>query len=110
MRIYTRVGDKGETSLIGGRKVEKCDQRVETYGTVDEAISAISLARSCVKSEQVRGYLQKIEEDLFILNSELATLEPEKLEVRLTQEEVKWVEKKIDEITENIKLPRDSIL
>lgn len=110
MRIYTRVGDKGETSLIGGRKVEKCDQRVETYGTVDEAISAISLARSCVKNEQVKDYLQKIEEDLFILNSELATLEPEKLKVRLTQEEVKWVEKKIDEITENIKLPRDFIL
>ena len=66
MKIYTRTGDKGETSLIGGTRVSKAHLRIEAYGSVDELNSYIGLLRSYEEMEIHIGLLTKIQEDLFL--------------------------------------------
>lgn len=71
-RIYTRGGDQGETSLVGGKRVPKHDLRVEAYGTVDEANAAIGLARLHTTAE-ADAMLARIQQDLFDLGADLST-------------------------------------
>ena len=71
-RIYTRGGDEGETSLVGGRRVAKHDLRVEAYGTVDEANAVLGLARLRAKGA-LAAMLARIQNDLFDLGADLAT-------------------------------------
>lgn len=73
MKIYTKTGDKGETSLFGGERVSKKSDRIETYGTVDELNSFIGLAVTEVHDPDVRDLLIKIQNQLFIVGSDLAT-------------------------------------
>lgn len=73
MKIYTKTGDKGETSLYGGNRVSKASARVEGYGTIDELNSFIGLAKAEISEPQVLAQLQKIQFDLFTLGSEAAT-------------------------------------
>lgn len=70
--IYTRGGDKGTTSLVGGSRVAKSDLKVECYGTVDEAISALGFARTQCSSQLVLDVLVKVETRLFAVGAELA--------------------------------------
>ncbi len=72
-KIYTKTGDKGETSLYGGTRVSKASARVESYGTIDELNSFIGVARAEITDEKVLNQLQKIQFDLFTLGSEAAT-------------------------------------
>jgi cob(I)alamin adenosyltransferase len=72
MRIYTRTGDRGETSLFGGRRVPKDDLRIETCGTVDELNSVIGIVRSMKVSKALDTILQGVQNDLFILGADLA--------------------------------------
>lgn len=71
-KIYTRTGDKGDTGLVGGARRPKFDLRVDAYGTVDEANSAIGLVRLYTKGEQDK-MLARIQQDLFDLGADLAT-------------------------------------
>lgn len=73
MKIYTKTGDKGETSLYGGTRVSKAAARVESYGTLDELNAFIGLAKAEISDEKVLSQLQKIQFDLFTLGSEAAT-------------------------------------
>lgn len=73
MKIYTKTGDKGETSLYGGTRVSKAAARVESYGTLDELNAFIGLAKSEISDEKVLSQLQKIQFDLFTVGSEAAT-------------------------------------
>jgi cob(I)alamin adenosyltransferase len=73
MRIYTRGGDRGETSLIGGRRVRKNAPRVEACGTVDELNAAIGWARSKGQPPDVDAVLAGVQRDLFDLGADLAT-------------------------------------
>ncbi len=73
MKIYTKTGDKGTTSLYGGTKVGKDDLRIETYGTVDELNSYIGLIRSYSIDPKLKDELIQIQKDLFNLGAELAT-------------------------------------
>lgn len=73
MKIYTKTGDKGETSLYGGTRVSKAAARVESYGTLDELNAFIGLAKAEVSDEKVLSQLQKIQFDLFTVGSEAAT-------------------------------------
>ena len=73
MKIYTKTGDKGETSLFGGQRVLKDDLRVECYGTIDELNSLLGLAITEVSESEIIKVIQKIQNDLFDLGSELAT-------------------------------------
>ncbi|WP_374360156.1 cob(I)yrinic acid a,c-diamide adenosyltransferase [Cloacibacterium sp.] len=73
MKIYTKTGDKGETSLFGGTRVSKAAARVESYGTLDELNAFIGLAKAEISDEKVLNQLQKIQFDLFTVGSEAAT-------------------------------------
>jgi cob(I)alamin adenosyltransferase len=80
-RVYTRAGDKGETALVGGRRVRKDSPRIEAYGTIDELNSVIGLARAfnaeakkpSRKSRRLDEVLRGLQNELFDLGSELAT-------------------------------------
>jgi len=77
MKIYTKTGDRGETRLIGGKHVNKADPRIIAYGEVDELNSSIGLAISFLRSKQdllldVADTLERVQNDLFVLGSDLA--------------------------------------
>ena len=71
-RIYTRSGDDGKTDLFSGERVQKNDERVEAYGTVDELISFLGLAR-VQSTNLIATYILEIQQKLFKVNAELAT-------------------------------------
>ncbi len=73
MKIYTRTGDSGETSLFGGRRVPKNDLRIEAYGTIDELNSFIGIARASWPSSPVDDELGRIQSDLFDAGAHLAS-------------------------------------
>ena len=73
MKIYTKTGDKGETSLFGGKRVPKDDPRIEAYGTVDELNSVIGTARSFNENKILDLVLAEIQNQLFVLGADLAT-------------------------------------
>ncbi|WP_395674607.1 cob(I)yrinic acid a,c-diamide adenosyltransferase [Inquilinus sp.] len=102
-RIYTRGGDAGETSLVGGRRVAKHDLRVEAYGTVDEANSVIGMVRLKTAASASEGeadaMLGRIQNDLFDLGADLATPEepdPKYPPLRVTAAQVERLEREID--------------
>ncbi len=106
-RVYTRTGDKGETGLVGGRRVPKDSPRIEAYGAVDELNSIVGLARACneerIKEGEAHRFLdellQRIQEELFDLGSELATPADFTYEgmYRVGGAEVKKIEEIIDQ-------------
>jgi cob(I)alamin adenosyltransferase len=108
MRIYTRTGDKGQTSIIGGR-VDKDDTRVEAYGTVDEVNCFVGQAITELDSEifkDVLDDLEKIQHELFDCGGDLANVS-EKRELKLQKESIDYLEKRIDEfIVESPELER----
>ena len=73
MKIYTKTGDGGETSLFGGGRVPKDDARVEAYGAVDELNAAVGVARSSSPDPEIEGDLARIQSELFSVGAELAT-------------------------------------
>lgn len=74
MKLYTKTGDKGETSLFGGQRVSKASDRVEAYGTIDELNSHIGVVRLYTKNSITEDdLLRKIQSDLFVLGSDLAS-------------------------------------
>lgn len=76
-KIYTKTGDKGTTSLIGGSKVSKSHSRIESYGTIDELNSHIGLCRDLISIPEIRIILKEIQDRLFTIGSALAC-DPEK--------------------------------
>jgi cob(I)alamin adenosyltransferase len=72
VKIYTKTGDTGETSLFGGTRVAKNDARIEAYGTVDELNSFIGLARALWPSSPIDGELDRVQSDLFDIGAHLA--------------------------------------
>src|SRR5262249_59678280 len=72
MKIYTRTGDAGETSLFGGSRVGKDDPRVQAYGDVDELNAHLGLARSSAPDTEIDGELVRLQRDLFALGAQLA--------------------------------------
>ncbi|MDQ2798239.1 MAG: cob(I)yrinic acid a,c-diamide adenosyltransferase [Armatimonadota bacterium] len=73
MKIYTKTGDDGETSLYGGRRVLKNAVRVETYGTVDECNAALGAALTQIEDIEARAVVQRIQAELFEVGADLAT-------------------------------------
>ncbi len=72
MKIYTKTGDQGVTSLLGGTKVSKADMRLEAYGTVDELNSQVGLLMTTLTEPEVTAYLTEIQKQLFEVGSELS--------------------------------------
>ena len=101
MRIYTRTGDKGQTSIIGGR-VAKDDVRVEAYGTVDEVNCFVGQAMAQLQAEvfqDVIDDLEKIQHELFDCGGDLANV-TKKRELKLTKEAITYLETRIDAFIE----------
>ena len=104
-KIYTRGGDKGETSLGDGRRVAKHDLRVAAYGTADEANSVIGLARLHTSGDE-DAMLARIQNDLFDLGADLCTPhEGRKADgaLRITPDQVARLETEIDAMNEGLK-------
>ncbi len=102
MKVYTRKGDTGETSLIGGTRVKKTNICIEAYGTVDELNSFIGLIRDTTEDKLAENFLVEIQNLLFIIGSELAT-DPDKNCITLPQikdENVGKLEQEIDRMNE----------
>jgi cob(I)alamin adenosyltransferase len=78
-RVYTKAGDSGQTSLVGGARVSKAHSRVDAYGDVDELNSVIGLARARVADPEIDHALAVIQNDLFTLGADLAS--PPEIEV-----------------------------
>jgi cob(I)alamin adenosyltransferase len=103
MKIYTKTGDKGTTSLIGGRRVPKNHQRIEAYGTVDELIAFLGLLRDHINSEQ-QSWIIKIQHELMICAAILAT-DCENCDVKipkLSEDNIVWLETEIDKMEMNL--------
>lgn len=111
-RIYTRGGDKGQTSLGDGRRVPKHDLRVEAYGTVDEANAVIGLARLATKGLEDDVMLERIQQDLFDLGADLCVPEAEGETggLRILSSQVERLEQEIDAMNDSLSPLKSFIL
>jgi len=104
-KIYTKTGDKGSTSLIGGTKVPKSHSRIEAYGTVDELNSSIGLCRDLLDDEACRKLLLEVQDRLFTIGSSLACdpiKEPKMRIPDLKDGDVLLLENEIDRLNETL--------
>ena len=107
-KIYTRTGDDGTTGLVDGSRVAKASARIEAIGKVDEANSAIGVAAAAVAGGELAAALYRVQNDLFDLGADLATpaedgdFAPSEMVLRVTQEQVDWLEHAIDGLNENL--------
>ncbi len=116
-KIYTRTGDKGETSLVGGQRIPKDDLRIEAYGTVDELNAFVGLARAAAldsqgKADAMGGALLRVQHQLFNLGSTLSTL-PKDLgpkQPRTTDADIAWLESEMDARTSKLPALRSFVL
>jgi len=111
MKIYTKTGDKGTTSLFGGTRVPKHHIRIESYGTVDELNSHIGLVKDQKVGDHTREILNRVQDRLFTLGAILAT-DPEKATLKsgqerlniptITEEDIKLLENEMDSMNEDL--------
>ena len=100
MKIYTKTGDAGETSLFSGERVKKSNERVDLYGTIDELNSIIGLARAFGQNDDLNNNLKYLSNLLFKFGADLATIQSEKLKRkidRINEIDIEYLEKRIDE-------------
>ena len=112
-KIYTKTGDKGTTSLIGGTKVSKAHLRIEAYGTVDELNSYIGLCKDLLTDETGKKILLEIQDRLFTIGSSLAcdpVKEPKMKIPDLKEMDVELLEKEMDRMNESIPPMKNFIL
>lgn len=115
MKIYTKVGDAGQTSLFGGTKVSKADLRIRAYGGLDELNAFLGLAVTELSSgdfpAEIQKRLQRVQEELFQLGAELATPPGKNVGIPLIDEnDVKQLEIEIDEMDERLAPMKNFIL
>ena len=104
MKIYTKTGDKGETSLFGGKRVPKYNIRINAYGTSDELNSFLGLIRDSEIDEHSKEVLINIQSTIFTLGAELAA-DPDKPKLKkpdLTEGDIEFLEKEIDMMNESL--------
>lgn len=103
MKVYTKTGDKGQTSLVGGQRVSKCCERLESYGTVDELNSHIGVLITYCSDDKDKDFLVDVQGKLFVVGGYLATDNSQR-EIRqgniVTTEMVEEVEHEIDRLQE----------
>ena len=119
-KVYTKAGDKGSTQLVGGRKVSKGEPRIEAYGTIDELNSIVGLARTFNGQSgasddvvsRIDGMLKVVQNKLFCLGADLATLPSDRWEgmERVSEADVKEVESWIDSLNDDLPPLKEFIL
>jgi cob(I)alamin adenosyltransferase len=100
MKIYTKTGDKGKTSLFGGERVSKDTYRIEAYGCVDELNAHLGVIRSLTPPSEIEQLLDRLQHELFILGADLATPQtrrPKKID-RIESRHIDQLEKDIDHL------------
>jgi cob(I)alamin adenosyltransferase len=111
-KVTTGTGDTGYTGLIGEQRVPKYDPRPETFGTVDEATSALGLARATTQDQKVKAIIYQVQQELYLLMGELAT-PPEnyaKMGLAITAEQVRHLEMVEEELKEEVEIPNKFII
>ncbi len=112
MKIYTKTGDKGDTSLFGGQRVPKDAQRIEAYGTVDELNSLLGVIRADNRNQQIDEILNRIQNELFELGADLATPRSTTTKniKRIEAKHSDHLEKSIDQLDDHLKPLKTFIL
>jgi len=110
-RIYTKTGDDGTTGLLYGGRIPKDDLVTEAYGTTDEAVAVLGLARSLTEDPAMQADLLAVQRELFVVGADLATnpRERKKLDAEIflvTERMVKRLERRIDDLVEERPLPQ----
>jgi len=108
---FSKKGDQGETSLLGGQRVPKYDLRPETYGVLDEASSVLGVAKAATDNQKIKDIIFDIQKDLLVIGAELSTLpeDYDKLARTITQEDADRLENVIDDLQKNVTLKREFI-
>lgn len=114
MKIYTKTGDKGETALFGGERVSKSNKRIAAYGTIDELNCFIGLTITEVKCPEIKNVLERIQNQLFVVGTDLATPITEKNKklkvVRTPDDFAQTAESDIDFFNEKLEELKNFIL
>lgn len=111
-KVTTGTGDTGYTGLLGEGRVPKYDPRPDTFGTVDEATSALGLARAVAQDQQVKDIIYQVQQELYLLMGELATPEEnyEKMGLRVTIEHVQRLEQVEKQLQAEVEIPNKFII
>ncbi len=115
-RVYTKGGDKGETSLIGGERVSKADPRLECYGTLDELNAIVGLVIEALAASAAGAHLtpilRRVQNELFNLGCELATPDPERRAKlpRIEQRHIDALERDIDAVNDDLPMLKSFVL
>jgi cob(I)alamin adenosyltransferase len=112
MKIYTKTGDKGTTSLIGGKRVPKNHERIQAYGTVDELIAFIGVLRDHTSNKQIKEGLIRIQDDLMVCAAILATdCDDCNAKIpKLSEQSIVWLEAEMDKMDEKLPLLESFVL
>lgn len=113
IKIYTKTGDTGKTSLIGGTKVPKSNIRIDSYGTVDELNSFIGLVNDYLEDKALKLLLKEVQDRLFTIGSSLAC-DPEKEPLMkipdLKEADVELLEEEMDKMNEELPIMKNFII
>ncbi len=111
-KVTTGTGDTGYTGLLGEQRVPKYDPRPDTFGTVDEATSALGLARALTSDTKVKQIIYQVQQELYLLMGELATPPEnyEKMGLRMTTEHVQRLEQVENALKEEVEIPNKFII
>ncbi|MDQ3985120.1 MAG: cob(I)yrinic acid a,c-diamide adenosyltransferase [Actinomycetota bacterium] len=115
MRIYTKKGDDGTTALLYGGRVAKDDIRAEIYGTLDEVVAALGIARAAGLVDRVNEIVLRLQREMFIVGAQLATSEKHQVKLKegiskVTPDMTEQAEKDIDSLVAEHPLPEEFIL
>src|SRR5690242_11544180 len=111
-KVTTGTGDTGYTGLLGEQRVPKYDPRPDTFGTVDEATSALGLARALTSDTKVKQIIFQVQQELYLLMGELATPPEnyEKMGLRVTVEHVQRLEQIEEKLKQEVEIPNKFII
>ena len=111
-KVTTGTGDTGYTGLLGDQRVPKYDPRPDTFGTIDEATSALGLARAMAHEPKVKEIIYQIQQELYLLMGELATPPEnyEKMGLRMTIEHVQRLEQVEEQLKREVEIPNKFII
>jgi cob(I)alamin adenosyltransferase len=108
---FSTKGDAGETGLLGGQRVPKYDPRPETYGVLDEASSALGVARATTKNRRIEDIILSVQKDILVIGAELSSMFGgiPKLTRRIGEGDIKRLEEIIDDLQKSVKLKNEFI-
>jgi cob(I)alamin adenosyltransferase len=115
VRIYTKKGDDGTTGLLYGGRIDKDDPRTEVYGTLDETVSALGIARSATLSDRVEEVVVRIQREMFLVGAQLATSPDNQAKLeegvsKVSAAMTEGAERDIDELLAEHPLPQEFVL